>query len=578
LPLNFLILKKNIKMKRYNKIILSMLFVTGLAVSCSDEFLDVKPLAVLDQAGLQNKIGVNLLLVGAYSLVDGVQLNGSFSDWQGSADNWIYGEVTTDNAYKGSDANDQPEIALIEAYSHTSILNHFRGKWRAVYDGVARTNDVLQAVALAADMNAAEKTSVTAQARFLRGHYHFESKKMWNKVPYIDEKTYISADPNSTKVTNDKDIWTNIADDLKFAYDNLPATFKGEPGRATKWAAGAMLGKAYLYQGKYKEAKDLFDAIIASKQYDLMPKYHDNFRAETNNNKESVFEVQFSINDGAIINNNGNRGATLNYPYGGGVTNCCGFYQPSQNLVNAFKTDATTGLPEVNANATDVPGLNSETFKGSIDPRLDWTVGRTNIQFLDWGLHATIFVRDLAYAGPFSPKKNVPYKSDVGKFTTANPRFNTNNYRMIRYAHILLMAAECEVEIGTLEKAREYVNLIRKRAANTAGFNVTPVNQPNYKISEYADVWANKDAAREAVRTETRLELAMEGHRFFDLVRWGTAAKVINDYLTVEQTKRAYLKGAAFKAGKHEYYPVPQAEIINSSLDGKPTLTQNPGY
>ena len=323
-------------MKKYNKFILSMLFVTGLAVSCSDEFLEVKPLAVLDQAGLQNKIGVNLLLVGAYSLVDGVQLNGSFSDWQGSADNWIYGEVTTDNAYKGSDANDQPEIALIEAYSHTSILNHFRGKWRAVYDGVARTNDVLQAVALAADMNAAEKTSATAQARFLRGHYHFEAKKMWNKVPYIDEKTYISADPNSTKVTNDKDIWTNITDDLKFAYDNLPATFKGEPGRATKWAAGAMLGKAYLYQNKYAEAKALFDAIIASKVYDLMPKYHDNFRAETNNNKESVFEVQFSINDGAIINNNGNRGATLNYPYGGGVTNCCGFYQPSQNLVNVF--------------------------------------------------------------------------------------------------------------------------------------------------------------------------------------------------------------------------------------------------
>jgi starch-binding outer membrane protein, SusD/RagB family len=565
-------------MKRYNKIILSMLVITGLAVSCSDSFLDVKPLAVLDQAGLQNKTGVNLLLVGAYSLLDGVQLNGSFSDWQGSADNWVYGEVLADNAYKGSDANDQPEISLIETFSITPVLIHLRGKWRAVYDGVARSNDVLQAVAFAADMNAAEKAAATAQARFLRGHYHFEAKKMWKNVPFIDDKTYVSGDPNSTKVSNDKDIWVNIVDDLKFAYETLPAKWAGEPGRITKWAAGALLAKAYLYQAKYGEAKPILDAIIGSKQYELMPKYHDNFRAETNNNKESLLEVQFSINDGAIINNNGNRGATLNYPYGGGVTNCCGFYQPSQNLVNAFKTDATSGLPDANANATDVPGLNSQTYTGSLDPRLDWTVGRTNIQFLDWGLHNTIYVRDLAYAGPFSPKKNVPYKSDVGKFTTANPRFNTNNYRMIRYAHILLMAAECEVEVGTLEKAREYVNLIRKRAANVAGFVQTTGAQPNYKISEYVDAWTNKDVARDAVRTETRLELAMEGHRFFDLVRWGTAEKVINNYLTIEQTKRAYLKGAAFKANKHEYFPIPQAEIINSSVDGKATLTQNQGY
>jgi starch-binding outer membrane protein, SusD/RagB family len=429
-------------------------------------------------------------------------------------------------------------------------------------------------------MSATEKTQAQAQARFLRGHYHFEAKKMYNMVPFIDEKTYDPANPNSTKTANDKDIWSNITEDLKFAYDNLPVRWAGEPGRVNKWAAGALLAKAYLFQGKFNEAKPVLEAIVSSGQYGLMPKYHDNFRAETNNNRESLLEVQFSINDGAPINNNGNRGATLNYPYGGGVTTCCGFYQPSQNLVNAFKTD-DKGLPLLDDfNKVDVPGVNSSTYTGTVDPRLDWTVGRQGIQFLDWGLHSAVYVRDVAYAGPFSPKKNVPYKGDVGKFTTANPRFNTNNYRMIRYAHVLLMLAEVEVEVGSLDKARTLINQIRTRAANADGFVKAPdgKNAANYKIGTYDAVWGDKDVARKAVRFETRIELAMEGHRFFDLVRWGIADKTINDYLEVEQTKRAYLRGAKFVKGKHEYFPIPQNEIINSSLDGQAVLKQNSGY
>ncbi len=567
-------------MKKYKIFLLTTILAGFATTSCQDEFLDVTPLGALSSAQLQNKNGVNLLLTGAYSMIDGVQAVSSFSDWQGSADNWIYGEVVADNAYKGSDANDQPEISLIEAYTHTPILNHFRGKWRAVYDGVARTNDVLQAIPNAADMNATEKTQAQAQARFLRGHYHFEAKKMYNMVPFIDEKTYDPANPNSTKTANDKDIWVNIVDDLKFAYDNLPARWAGEPGRVSKWAAGALLAKAYMFQGKFNDAKPVLEAIVNSGAYSLMPKYHDNFRAETNNNRESLLEVQFSINDGAPINNNGNRGATLNYPYGGGVTTCCGFYQPSQNLVNAFKTD-DKGLPLLDDfNKTDIPGANSSTFTGNVDPRLDWTVGRQGVQFLDWGPHSAVYVRDLAYAGPFSPKKNVPYKGDVGKFTTANPRFNTNNYRMIRYAHVLLMLAECEVEANALDKARTIINQIRTRAANADGFvkQADGKNAGNYKIGTYDAAWTDKEVARKAVRFETRLELAMEGHRFFDLVRWGIADKTINDYLEMEQTKRTYLKGAKFVKGKHEYFPIPQNEIINSSLDGAATLKQNPNY
>jgi hypothetical protein len=569
-------------MKKIIISIISILLLTTIA--CKDDFLNVTPLGVLSEATLANKAGVDLLLTGAYSLLDGVQTNvGSpFPDWTGSADNWVYGSVAADDAYKGTNAGDQPEISLIEAYTHTPDLIHFRGKWRAIYDGVARSNDVIQLVPKAIDMTEAEKTLVIAQARFLRGHYHFEGRKMFNKVPYIDDKTYNSHDANSTKVPNDKEIYPNIEADLKFAYENLPPRWPGFPGRATKWAAGAMLAKAMLFQGRYGDAKPILDAIVTTGGYKLVDKYHDNHRAVTNNNSESIFEIQFSVNDGAAISNNGNRGHTLNFPYGGGaLTTCCGFFQPTQNLVNAYKTDAN-GLPLLDTwNDVDVPGDNSQTYAGSLDPRLDWTVGRDGVPYLDWGTHNPQYIRDRAYAGPYSPKKQSPYKSENGSLTwSGNPRMNANNYRLIRLSHVYLWLAECEVEVGDLEKARGYVNLIRKRAANPDGFVKLPngANAGNYVVKEYTAAWNSKENARKAVRFEERLEFAMEGHRFFDLVRWGIADQVLNSFKAVEQNKRSYLRGVSFKKGKHEYFPIPNQEILNSQKDGKATLVQNPGY
>ncbi len=319
-----------------------------------------------------------------------------------------------------------------------------------------------------------------------------------------------------------------------------------------------------------------------SGQYKLVEKYHDNHRIPTNNNAESILEVQFSVNDGANISRNGNRGHTLNYPYGGGaLTTCCGFFQPTQNLVNAHKTDAN-GLPLLDTfNQSDVPGNNSVTYTGNLDPRLDWSVGRDGVPYLDWGIHNPGYVRDPGYAGPFSPKKQSPYRAENGTLTWSNnPRQNANNYRMIRYSHVLLWLAEVEVEVGDLEKARQLVNQIRRRAANPDGFvklaNGTPAG--NYVVKEYTAPWTDKEMARKAVRFEERLEFAMEGHRYFDLVRWGIAENTLNDYLTVEQTKRNYLQGSRFVKGKHEYFPIPDQEILNSQLQGKATLVQNPNY
>lgn len=555
------------------------ILTAGLSTSCNDSFLDVVPLGELSEATLQNRAGVELLLVGAYSILDGVNVGPGFSDWHGSADNWVYGSVTSDDAYKGSNAGDQPEISIIEAFQHTPDLNHFRGKWQVVYDGIARTNDVLQLVEKAQDMTAAQKTAVIAQARFLRGHYHFEARKMFDKVPYIDEKTYNPNDANSTKLPNDKDIYPNIVEDLKFAYDNLPNRWPGFPGRATKWAAGATLAKAYLFQNNFAAAKPILEAIVSSGGYRLVNSYHDNYRAVTNNNAESIFEVQHSVNDGAGTGRNGNRGHTLNFPYAG-LTTCCGFFQPTQNLVNAHKTDEN-GLPFLDTfNDEDVPNT-ATTYQGRVDARLDWTVGRDGIPYLDWGLHNPLYVRDRAYAGPYSPKKASPYRSDVGSLTwSGNPRMNANNYRMIRYAHVLLWLAECEIEIGDMEKARALVNQVRKRAANPDGFVKLPNGQPaaNYVVGEYTAPWTDKDVARKAVRFEHRLEFAMEGHRFFDLRRWGIIAPTLNAYLTVEETKRTYLRGARFQPNKHEYFPIPQQEILNSQINGQATLKQIQGY
>lgn len=572
-----------------NSIICGIIFLSMVS-SCSDSFLEVKPKAALSNSALQNNKGVNSLLVGAYALLDGwATAEGAYRSYQVGADNWVYGSVASDDAYKGTIAGDQPPISLIEQGNIASDNIYFRGKWRGMYDGIARCNDVLQILPKVEDMTDAERAQVEAEARFLRGHYHFELKKMYNMVPYIDDVTYDPSNLESTKVPNTEDIWPKIEADLQAAYSVLPLK-QTQPGRASKWAAAATLAKAYLFQKKYTEAKTLLEEIVASLQFKLMDKYHDNFRAVTNNNLESIFEVQYSVNDGAAGGENGNIGSTLNYPYGGGgVTTCCGFFQPSQNLVNAFKTGAD-GLPLIDSfNASDVTsdqGIDATQpftpYTGTVDPRLDWTVGRRSVPYLDWGIHpGKTYVRDQAYGGPYSPKKHVMYKSDVGTNTFAgNPRLNANNYRMIRYAHVLLWLAEIEVELGNPDVARGYVNQIRARAANPDGFVKNGDGTPaaNYVINQYNDPWTDQAAARQAVQFEQRLEFAMEGHRRFDLVRWGIAAQVLNAYYLIEGTKRTYLANVQFIPGKHEYFPIPIQEILNSQVSGQQTLQQNPGY
>ncbi|HEY1021975.1 MAG TPA: RagB/SusD family nutrient uptake outer membrane protein, partial [Flavisolibacter sp.] len=259
-----------------------------------------------------------------------------------------------------------------------------------------------------------------------------------------------------------------------------------------------------------------------------------------------------------------------------------------------FRTSAT-GLPLLdgayNVGANQVKndqGLESSSTgytpdAGNLDPRLDWTVGRRGIPYLDWGLHpGKAWIRDQGFGGPYAPKKNVYYKAQEGKLTDGTnwtSGLTATNYKIMRFADVLLMAAEAEVEAGSLEKAREYVNRVRTRAAVGRVKNAAGTDAANYVISNYTTAWTDKDVARQAVRFERKLELAMEGHRFFDLVRWGIADQAINAFLTYEKTKLPTPYGSAtFTKGKHEYFPIPQRQIDLSSTGGQSTLTQNPGY
>jgi hypothetical protein len=587
-------------------IIFALIATVGINFSCSESFLEVQPQGAASLTSLSNKSGVNALLIGAYSLLDGVGAGNTGR--QSTISNYVFGGITSGDAVKGTDAGDQPEQSFIEQFTWFAENTYFNGKWQHTYDGVARANE---AILLAKspdvkDMTDAEKTQIIAEARFLRGHYHFEGKKMWNMIPYIDETTYKRDDPNSTKLANDKDIWPNIEADFKFAADNLPAT-QSQKGRATKWAAMTYLAKVYMFQKKYSLAKPLLLDVLQNSGKKLVADYHDNYRNTTNNNIESIFEVQFSVNDGST-GNNGNAGDNLNWPYSANSPGrgCCGFYQPSQNLVNAFKT-TTNGLPLIGKNKAgledtynDVDLPNDQGVGAAatfvldatppVDPRLDWTVGRRGVNFLDWGkMPGFSWIRDQNYAGPYTGKKWMYYLADEGSSTHSTSRRSVNNnYRLLKLSMVILWLAEIEAETNNLAKAEEYVNMIRNRAKNGKVQDASV----NYVINPYpaGTFEANgKDFALNAVYMENRLEFAMEGHRFFDLVRWGIASDFLNKmYIPKEgaagkdltgrtYNKRSYMIGKSF-TDKNRYFPLPIDEILNSQKDGKPTLKQNDGY
>lgn len=567
--------------------------------ACKDDFLEVTPTASATEEVLSSKKGLDGLLIGCYSV-----LTGRDQLFYAGFGNWVHGSILGGEANKGTNGGDQAVVNPVQRYETLPNNDLPAQKWRLGFEGVSRCNQLLRIADNSSDPTVTEaiKTQLRAEARFLRGFYYFELRRLFGNVPWISET--MTAE-EAVKVRNDVEIYGNIEADFQYAIDNLPET-QAAVGRANKWAAVAFLAKVHLYQKHYEEAKELFDDVIANgktsggAKYALLSNYSDVFKPDFENGSETVFSAQTAVNTGSTANANGEH--VLNFPYNtgsDGPAGCCGFFQPSFDLVNSFRVDAN-GLPlldgSYNQAANEVKsdfGLKSaDPFTpdaGTLDPRLDHSVGRRGIPYLDWIDHpGDNWIRDQAYAGPYSPKKFVFYKGTQGTYTDGSSwtrGWTAINQPLMRFADVLLMAAECEIEAsnGSLEKAREYVNQVRARAANPAAWvkRSDGSNAANYVIGLYNTPWTDKAAANAAVRFERKLELSGEGHRFFDLVRWGVAEQVLNAYLQFEGARLVTALGnaggaaAVFTPNQDELYPIPQAQI---DIQGADVLKQNPGY
>jgi len=600
---------------------MASLVVVAIINSCSDTFLERPPLGATFEDVFYNEKGVDALLTGTYAMVKGSAL--WTVSWGASIQNWTYGSVASDDAYKGSEVTDQVPVNEIERWEVTTTNNYPAEKWRLnIGMGVDRANKTLRILKVCEEkgtVSPEKATQFRAELRFLRGLFYFESWLVFGDyIPLIDENV-----PDPALVSNDNQkgaVLNFIISDLQYAWENLPAS-QALIGRPTKYAAMALAARAYLQELKYDEAKPLLDNIINSKKYELMPKFIDNFNIETENNKESIFEIQACVND---INEslNAEMGIGLNFPHGGDIGMCCGFHQPSQNLVNAFKVD-DNGLPLFDTfNDEDLKndqGLESSQYfvqdtVTPVDPRLDFTVGRRGIPYKDWGImRGSNWIRKQSEGGPYLPaskpffKKSQRYK--LSTTTGWQTGVNANNYRYLRYSHVLLWRAEIAAYEGDLATALDCINQVRERAGKDVvmgrvrifelpvavypwgpettdadyqqgGKVAWDVPAANYKVSPYT-AFANKEEAMRAAQWEQRLEFATEGRRFFDLRRWDNLpesmkvdmVKTLNDFASADLRIRDFMKGANF-SNKDKFMPVPQTQ-----LDLQPgVLVQNPDY
>ena len=584
-----------------------LILSTGALYGCKDFLTDASaPQGTLNEQTLATRSGVEGTLIGAYRTLDCT--TATSSNWGCAASNWVWGSVVADDSYKGSDGTDQPPINDLEGYhwGTADAESYLNNKWSIVYEGVVRSNATIRLLkqvvaAKPGELSSDDQKGIEGEALFLRAYYHFEAYRLWGNIPYYTETDTDFRKKNGTAA----EAITNILKDLDAAIALLPASPRnGNIGRATRWTATAYKGRVQMYAGQYAAALATLNSVRNSGVYALESSYDRVWSgfADAQNGKETIFAYQASANDGEASGNNANYGERLNFPYSGSHFGCCGFNQPTQNLVNNFRVDAN-GLPlsMTDPNNWNVSNANfSAAIKDAVDPRIDWTVGRDGVPYKDWGLYSTAdgWVRDIANGGPYGPKKNAHEKASGAESSVGwqNTQLNSVNIHLFRYADLLLLVAEAMVETGDLNGARTIVNQIRTRAGvraqgpGTSATNIAvPINDPsitwaNYRIGTYAS-FPDATFARNAVRTERRLELAMEGQRLFDLRRWGIAAATLNAYINgvgggaeKSAARRLYKAGAEAFAARHAWYPIPAIQIELSRVEGEDRLTQNPGW
>ena len=579
--------KYNILTKSFGALAIAL---TGVgAVSCGD-MLDLKPQGVLfaDQIGEEQAVD---LMTAAYATLMNHYF-GNNESFAGPINNWVI-DLRSDDALKGAGISFEAYMHQLEignVQSNNPVINY---KWLNNYFSISRCNTAIQTIANAGQIDEATKASYIAEMKTLRAYYYFDMLRLYKKFPYIDETMNASEVPAGNKTR--PEIASLIRQDLRESYDVLPES-QPAPGRFNKYVAAAILARVDLFTATseftdspaavWAEAEQYCNYVINSGKYGLFARFQDISKPEMNNGVESVMAVQFSsANEGAMFNFNNCLNCTVSEGnvYGNGDD----FYVGSQDLANAFRTN-DNGLPYI-AGVTEAYTGNEiigrldgveeafPIYKGNTDPRFDLTFGRigmywrSNLASPDQTyVYNENWCRDYGLYGQFSGKK--PYPAPYNPEVTVGVvpwGASTLNYMIIRYSDILLMKAEALVEQNKdFTTAIELVNQVRQRAANSVDAGYTPVDlNPSlvdYKVAPYPLTGWNQENARQAVRYERRLEFAMEGLRWFDLVRWGIVEQVVSQYYQYEANFQEYYNGASLNSNDL-YFPIPLEQVDNSN-------------
>lgn len=604
--------------------VLLVLMSTLMMAACSSGSLNKPPEGYLTTQQVQTPQNLDALVTAAYSWLG----NDHYTDPNYF---WPSGDIRAGDAHKGGngpgDVCDYDYMTKYYTLQPVSpcldVPNRYWIRW---YDGIARVNSAMSVIEAVSTSTYPDKTTRLGELHFLRGIFYFWLKIHFNQIPWVDETTSGSADVSNVALTSEQ-LWANIAQDFTTAMQDLPKT-QPQVGRANYYAAEAMLAKTLLYSAyvqdptthavvsidasKLQQVVSLVTDIQQNgvtsgdppKTIALDPQFEDNFDPSNNNSAESIFAIQRSVNDGSAPGNGGRGtyGSALNYPVGDSGFGCCGFHIVSQDFINSFEVDAN-GLPLQNYNASGTSGdygyANGNYSTVAVDPRLAYTVDMQGMPFKGCVVSGPTCIHDGAnwsrdptlYGSAIGMKDLVPLSCSC--LVRNGPFYISSlNTVLIRYADVLLWKAEAMAQLGQGDLGLSIVNQIRARAAaSTEWLNTNPyqadANHPNggsvalYEASPYpASAFDNTADAMKAIMRERRLELGLEGYRFFDLVRWGVAAQVIGNvstpgtYLGDEVQRRPYLSDAKFTAGRDEYFPIPQAQI---NLSGG-VLKQNPGY
>ena len=573
----------------------AMALATMSLSSCGDDFLTIEAAGAVGEGTLMNDQGIEFLLTGAYSSLNGM-MPGQWSNPANTLANPVFGDMLGADTNEGTQAGDQPDWNALEVYTITAANPYILQKWQAIYEVVKRCNNILSILNRAGDkINNADV--IAGQAQFLKALWLFEGIRMFGAaIPYVSVEDYdANVDPqvtNHSEGSNVADlyIWSNVEADLQDAINKLPETWtEGNYGRANKTMAKALLGKLYLYwsspytghngsdPSKLSQAKSLLSEVLSSgkdakgQSFKMVDNYADLFQAGNDWNGEGIIDIQLTLDGSSIWTAAvyGGYYTGFNNTGGTGINTGWGFIQPTYNFVNSMIVDEN-GLPAADFESRDVPTkftevIDPETGKvieRSIttdltivtDPRLDISMGRAGVPFLDWGVAPeAAWIRSFTNAGVYVTKKHITRVSELGSQALTNyGTSNVKNHRIMRVADVKLMLAEIAIRENDLGTALTLINEVRTRAANsyvkaldgvTKG-SYTYVNKitgktetdaaANYMIGLYP-AFASADEAWTALKRERRAELSFEGHRFFDLARWGDVGTTLGKYVAFEK-------------------------------------------